>query len=205
MKVARVTNRAGFTLLEVLIATALGSIILVQVTMALNQTRDIQRTQGNAMKVEAMARQVLDRVAYAIMGSNQATLLPQLSPELHSTQIRYEYSLGLKDGEVIWSDPEMIELTMDGRSVRWRQNPDAVEERDVLWTNLVRPILEGELDNNIDDNANGLEDEEGFHFLIDGPKVTVRLSLEAVDEEGVPYIHSAETTVVCRNQEGASE
>lgn len=200
MAPAHKNRRAGFSLLEVMIASTLVVLMLIKISMVIQATGSVQQNESHSLRVEEQARRVVDQIAYAIMGANRDSLLPIVDKTIHTTEVRYEHSLGVEDGEVVWSAPERISLSENGNDVVWQRNVgDPDEEHSVVWTRLVRPTLEGEFTNGADDNANGLEDEEGLHFVIDNAKVTIRLSLELIDADGNPYLHTAETTVLCRN------
>ncbi|MCZ6597746.1 MAG: hypothetical protein O7B99_08925, partial [Planctomycetota bacterium] len=86
-----------------------------------------------------------------------------------------------------------------GQKVVWKQNPGTPEERRVAWCNTVRPFLGGELMNGIDDNGNGLIDENGLSFTVDRNAVWIRLSLERMSKDGSTVTESVETVVTCRN------
>jgi hypothetical protein len=68
-----------------------------------------------------------------------------------------------------------------------------------VLSNIVRPFLEGEIPNGIDDNGNGIIDEKGLSFVVNEGSVTIRLTIgrqvagQAVIEE------TLESTVMCRN------
>jgi hypothetical protein len=150
------------------------------------------------MHQEDHARRVIDRIALAIMGSDRETLVPQVE-DVHTTSLRYNCSLGLENGVVVWSDPEEVRLDEASASVEWRENPGTVDERQVVWTSLVSPLLEGETVNGVDDNGNGLVDEDGLSFVIEGQRVTVRLTLQRLEVDGRRVQQSVESIVACRN------
>jgi hypothetical protein len=125
-------------------------------------------------------------------------LIPQIE-ELHTNSIRYSFSLGLEDGEVVWSAPEEIRLGDAGGTVEWRENPGAAEERRVVWTTLVSPLLEGEEVNGVDDNGNGLIDEDGLSFVLEGQRIVIRLTLRRPEVDGRTVQQTVEQVVHCRN------
>ncbi len=68
----------------------------------------------------------------------------------------------------------------------------------VVWDGIelchVTPMLEGEEANGMDDNGNGLIDEQGLCFVVDGKTVTVRLTAESRGA-CVPTVQTMETTI----------
>jgi hypothetical protein len=131
------------------------------------------------------------------MGANRETLFPDPDSPNHDSRVWYEVSLGVEDGEVVWGDPE--EISGAGSQVVWSQNPGQADERRVVWSNVVRPFLEGEIQNGQDDNQNGLIDENGLNFTLQGNRVTIRLTLERAQPDGGAHTQSVETSVTLRN------
>jgi hypothetical protein len=133
------------------------------------------------------------------MGSDRGTLNPDPALPAFSSLLRYQISMGVEDGQVVWSDPEVISLSPDGGSVYWAQNEGEPEQRLVVWANNVSQLLEKEFLNGADDNQNQLNDESGLNFVIDRDSVTIRLTLVGEDGDGQIINHTVETTVTCRN------
>lgn len=193
------SSRGGWTLLEALIATVLGTLVIAKSVTMMKLSGEVTDAQSEAMILEDNARLVMNRIGVALMGADREQLIPTIE-ELHSSGVRYRFSLGVDvDGTVQWSDEEKISLEEAGSSVQWFQSPEMPEERRVVWTNLVQPLLEGEVMNGIDDNGNGLVDEEGLSFVLDGDAVRIRLSLQRPGSQGEPLIRSIESVVTCRN------
>jgi hypothetical protein len=71
----------------------------------------------------------------------------------------------------------------------------------VVWARDVSDLLEGEIENDADDNGNGLVDERGLSFEIDdtGNVLTIRLTCERLDEGRRPLRKTVETAVRLRN------
>lgn len=193
------TARSGFTLLEALIVTALMSVAIVKGTMVINSTTRSHSRESSAMMLEDQARRVLDQIGYAIMGSSRESLFPDPLNPFFDTEITYRVSMGVEAGVVVWNDPERIGLAEMLTRLTWSENPGEVEERRVVWTNLVAPFLEGEVPNGVDDNGNGLIDESGISFSLQGDAVLVRLSLEKQFSDGTTVTETVETMVTCRN------
>ncbi|MEM7309306.1 MAG: type II secretion system protein [Planctomycetota bacterium] len=191
--------RAGFTLIEALIALSLVAIVVVKITLVMSSASDASAKQSAAMTLEDQARRVLDQIAYAIMSADREALFPDPESPNYSTEVTYRISLGVDSGEVIWSDEEAIGLGVRGNQVVWRQNPGMPEERRVAWCNVVRPFMEGEIPNGADDNDNGLADEEGLSFTLLRNSVTIRLCLERPQKDGSTLTEPVETVVTVRN------
>lgn len=192
-------RRSGFTLVEMMIALVLLGIVVTKLTIVIGEARSSYGRESARMAVEDRALYVLDQIAFAVMGSDRGTLNPDPALPAFSSLLRYQISMGVEDGEVVWSDPEVISLSPDGASVYWAQNEGEPEQRLVVWANNVSQLLEKEFLNGADDNDNQLNDESGLNFVIDRDSVTIRLTLVGEDSEGQTINHTVETTVTCRN------
>jgi len=199
VKRPRRSSTAGLSLLELLLAAALLAILLQKGISLMQQTARQTNEESAAVLLEERAQLVLERIARAVMGSDRDTLIPDHAEPLSTDDIEYRIHLGVQDGEVVWSDPEAIGLEDVDNSVFWMRMPEDAPEQRVTWTNLVRPFLEGELPNGMDDNGNGLIDEKGLSFTVDRNAVTIRLSLDRLTSDGRQITSTVETTVTCRN------
>lgn len=193
----RARANSGWTTIEVLIASVLAVVVVGKVALVMDSSFDASAEQSADMFLDDKTEQVLDQIALAIMGSDRGTLLPTID-DVHSSGIKYKFSMGLEGGEVVWSDQEEIELE-GAADVVWKANPDKDDERRAVWTGLVRPLLEGEIPNGVDDNGNGLIDENGLSFVLDGDSVLIRLTLEREDTDGRIVNRTVEARVTCRN------
>ncbi len=196
---ARPGRSAGFTLLEMLITMVLIGLVLTKLTLVMDEARRAHQEESLSMALEDQAMELIDRISYAIIGSARERLTPANEAPFPMAEIRYQVSLGVEDGQPVWSDPEKIGLDEETGQVYWGQNVGEVNERLVVWANTVSEMLEDELMNGVDDNGNQLADELGLAFVLDDRSVTVRLSLERAGEEGKTIQVTRETTVTCRN------
>ena len=190
-------RRAGFTAIELSIVVVLLVIVTIKAAMLFDFAAKSQIEDTAELALEDQARRTLDQVAFAVMGANRETLFPDPDSPNHDSRVWYEVSLGVEDGEVVWGDPE--EISGAGSQVVWSQNPGQADERRVVWSNVVRPFLEGEIQNGQDDNQNGLIDENGLNFTLQGNRVTIRLTLERAQPDGGAHTQSVETSVTLRN------
>jgi len=193
-------QRTGFTLIELTIALVLLTVLFIKLTMVIDEASKTQQRDSLIMVLEDQSIQVLDRVSFAIIGSDADTLIPGPEAPFYTPEIEYQVSLGVEDGEVVWSDPETIGLDADDPALLyWGKNKDALDERVVVWCRTVAEFMKDEILNGADDNSNGITDETGLSFVIDGDSVTIRLTLERSRKEGGAIRVSRETTVTCRN------
>jgi type II secretory pathway pseudopilin PulG len=196
---ARVRRRGGFTVVETVIVLALIGLVLTKLTLVVDEARRAHMGESVAMALDDQALELLDRISFALVGSVAEALDPVPIAPFHSATINYQVSLGVEDGEPVWSDPEVIGLSEDSGHVYWGQNVGKVNERIVVWANTVSEMLEDELLNGVDDNGNDLADELGLAFVLDGRSVTIRLSLERTRNGDEKIQVTRETTVTCRN------
>jgi hypothetical protein len=192
------SSRAGWSLIEVVLASALTLGVMGKAAFVVNSALGLAGSSTASMHHEDQARAVIDRIALAVMGSDRGTLFPQVE-ELHTNSLRYTFSLGIEDGEVVWSAPEVIRLDAGKDSVEWVENPGAADERRAVWTSLVAPLLEGEEINGVDDNGNGLVDEDGLSFVLEGQRVVIRLTMRRPESDGRMVVQTVESVVYCRN------
>lgn len=195
----RTSSRAGFTLMELGIVMVLLVIVAVKAVMLFDIAAESQTEDTAQVALEDQARRTMDQIVFAVMGANRETLFPDPESPTYSEDVQYEVSLGVQAGAVVWGDPERIALGQGNQQVVWSQNPGEPDERRVVWTNVVRPFLEGELFNGIDDNGNGLIDEQGLNFTLQGNRVTVRMTLERTSPDGAVFTQSVSTGFTLRN------
>jgi type II secretory pathway pseudopilin PulG len=192
--------RAGFTLLEAAVATALAGLVIANVTIVLRASQRTWDEQTLETSLDVLAVQTLDRVTMALAGASREALQPAYEPPLPCSDLVYEYSLGMQGEVEQWSAPQRIYMDGARAAVVWAENPGMPEEREVVWGKNVRNELADEvLGNLVDDNGNGIVDEAGLCFTIEGNAVRVRITLEKTNPEGIVVRRSRESLVVCRN------
>jgi len=206
--------RAGFTLLELLIAvgllgTLLGGLVLVTRT-ADGATRALVARQ----ELESRAQRALERIVRALERAGASTLDPYVAAPWSSDGLAFARVEGYADG-VRWGAPEHIGLELepgetddgrdedgdgliDERRLVYTRDPGGRPQR-VEWAHGVRARLEGELANGLDDNGNGLIDEPGLCFERDGGRLVVRLTLAACGAQGDELTATAWSTLRLRN------
>jgi prepilin-type N-terminal cleavage/methylation domain-containing protein len=210
------TRQHGFTLVEVVVATTLLSVIGGGIFALWNTGVDNYGLGVTGAEVERRSNLVLQQIAEELSTAGRDVLYPQPLPPESSGKLTLQSNQGWSDGDVAWSTPTVIEfryaaddpndgkdnngngLIDEGIIVR-RENAGTADEREIVLTRWVREYLEGEEPNGKDDNGNGLIDEPGLCFDVIGEVWTIRLTLERPDPRGRLVTHTVQTSIKTRN------
>lgn len=193
-------RRAGFTLLELVIALTILGLIGANLGMVMRTSEKAAETDRILSELDGQADQTIDRIGLALMSAAAPELDPNQLAPLNSHRIDYRASTGVDGGGAMTLGPEeRIELITDSGQVVWRENPGAAAERSIVWSNHVPEFLEDEELNGFDDNANIVIDERGLSFNVQGEQVVIHLTLERTDSSGRLFQKTVEQRVTCRN------
>ena len=150
-------RRAGFTLVELMIAVVILGLVSMNMLMISRSGTSAVESEAFRTTLEDEADLTAERVRKALLSAAADTLDPVVGRPLGSASLRYQTVLGTNDaGEPVHGDPERIAWTADdagsGR-VLWTRSPDLDGERTLVWS---RPCLphQGEESNGLDDNGN---------------------------------------------------
>ena len=198
LHVAR-TRRAGFSLLELLIGLAIFGLVLGNIVMLQNASNDAYESGVFGSALDDQVDSTMDRIQQAIMSTSVDRLDEVLTAPSFVSSIEYEIVTDVVDGEPIVGVPERIEFVTATGQIVWTRNPDAPDEMMLIWNKFVPELLEGETVNGVDDNDNGIADEEGLAFNRDQEQILVRLTLQREDSKKVVYVRSRSRRVTCRN------
>ena len=188
----------GFTLVEVLIASTIFIAALAIVYGITAESTDTARVGTNAGTLEGQASRALNHIANEIVAAGVGTLEPP-EPDGDSS-LTFCKSNGADGATILWGPRGSLGLraTAHGRELVWvRDVDDPVQE--VVLCGSVRPYAEGESPNGVDDNGNGLVDEEGLSFQLSGRTLTIRLTLERKDRAVGLLTRTVSTSVTLRN------
>lgn len=191
--------RRGFTLLEVLIALVVVGLIIGNVAMVMRSSDAAYDTETSMADLELQIDTTLDRIGVALMSASLASLDPNAAAPAFHTQLEFTQSLGVQDGEMVLGELERIELVVEDGRVVWKEKPNQIDERMIVWSRWVSEYLAGELKNGVDDNGNGVIDENGLVFVVQGRQVTVHLTLTKADAGGRELVQTRTTVITCRN------
>ncbi len=123
--------RAGFSLIEMLIVALILSLALGMLSMIGQSSERAYETGTTAAQLEQQSAQAVDRIVVELRPMRLSTLAPDPSPGLGGSSIQYVQALGFEAGEV--QDSSLRQLAFE--------------------------YAEGELDDGLDNNSNGLRDE----------------------------------------------
>jgi len=205
-------NESGFSLIELAIAVVVLSVALVATTDLVSTSSDALGTGLTAGRLEAKAGALLDRIERELIQAGAETFSPAVPAG--AAGVTYRQAFDYQDDQVSWGGPVRIEWrpdeTSDGADndsdglvdeacVVLIRNPGLVSEQETLLARGVRSFLQGEFPNGADDNGNGLVDERGLCFAMEGEALVIRLSLEGRDSKGRLIARTATTAVRLRN------
>ena len=211
--------RAGFTLLEVMVALSIASILAVGVSMAAKESYDAYRTTTVSSSTESRLRNAIQRARRELMGSGVSVLFPaNIDDDFGTSDLAFQTPVGVNvaTAEPLWGPTNRLVLEYEqgevddgvdndgdglvdeGVLVLIRDDGGPNEQRVILCRD-VRELAEGETINNADDNGNDVRDEAGFNVHREGNVLTLRLTLEEVEEQAGTVVRSMFTTVRLRN------
>ena len=210
-------RKRGFTLVEVVLVVTLFGAVLGSIVAVVRSCTRACAVGSTAAHLEAIANRTLEDIEERLQASGAATVTPALATPFSSPQIDFQRTTGYAGGVAAWSPLERIGFALrpgetddgidedgnglvdDGRVV-WTQDVGLASQRAIPWTDGVSEFLDGEALNNADDNANGLIDERGLCFTVEGASVFVRLTLEGRSANGVLLTKTVEKRVFFRNR-----
>ncbi len=210
-------RHGGFTLLELVIATALLSLVLGAMGLVQMRARDASRVGMAREQLETLCRRTLDRAAEELQGVGHSLLFPDPSTNLGTGTITYQHPTAVSAGGVVtWDTPSRLALELAPGEIDngIDDNGDGlIDERHLVLTrnvgspNAVATVIcsgipelaEGELANGVDDNGNGIVDEAGFNVRKVGDLLTVRLTVQGPSGNGQVFTCSMQTSVVLHN------
>lgn len=211
------TTRAGYSLLEILVALAVLGIAIGAAALVGLRSEGTFRAESIRMTLDAQARKVLAKMTGELRASGSGSITALAESPAWDDAMTFDQvdAIQTGTGAIDWSTAR-VELRYDvgeiddgidnngnglideGRVVLIRNwgDPNEVETTLTRW---VREYLDGEEFNGLDDNGNGLVDERGFVLERTGSTVKIRLTLERVDSDGRSATRTAETSVLLRN------
>jgi prepilin-type N-terminal cleavage/methylation domain-containing protein len=210
-------KQRGFTLVELVVAFTVLSLILGAVGVVSMAGRDAYQKGVQSATLETRARRALDRIASELTAGVDATVTPNPANPLGISTIQFQTCVGFAGGVQQLSTPTSIRLVsdpndpndgidndtdglIDERQIVLVRNVGMADEVTTVLVSHVAEFAAGETANMADDNGNGLIDEAGFSIVADGTAtLRLRLTLECRDPKNILVTRTVETSVHLRN------
>lgn len=203
MRVRQRSRRAGFSLVEMAIATGLLGLVLGSAVMVQKAGVGVQRTVATRAALENEARRALDRIATELTTAVSDGLglidVDEVGGEFGVEELTFNQVVDCVGGVAqIGPDVRVAYLPDTNRLILVR-NVGLPNQRTVVLSRSVAALAPGETLDATDENGNGIVDERGFNIARDGDLLILRLTLSRADLDGRVVVHSMETSVRLRN------
>lgn len=192
-------HNGGFTLLELMITVGLVSLVMFNVWMVLRESSNAYSARTVDYDAEVQAQRTLDRISQALIGASRNTIVVPMESPLYADWLKFDINVGFENGEPVFGDTQEIRLEAPAQEVVWLERPEEPDERRVVWSRWISQFLEGEVPNGEDDNGNGVVDEKGLSFDLEGDMVIIRLTIERPGPNGTTIRKTLRSQVTCRN------
>jgi len=207
---------SGFTLTELVLAGAILAVTLGALTLFTTRSADALGQGALQGEVDARLRRTLARVTDELLPSGAAVLTPAAVKPAGSTTLTYRRSEGAVNGTIRWGAPQRLAFAyetgeiddgldnnrnglVDEGVVVWTRDVGSPDEVSVILCHDVSEFAEGEVENDADDDGDGLVDERGFSFERTSSHVHVHLTLARLDAQRRLLTRALEVTLQPRN------
>ncbi|MCP3920536.1 MAG: prepilin-type N-terminal cleavage/methylation domain-containing protein [bacterium] len=216
MKYAQQNRQAGFTLVEMMIASTLLVTVFSSVVMAVrSSTRSFEMSAAQSA-IDTKISRTMDRILREVSGAIRDSLDPAPTTALGAASLTFSTGTDYTANAVTWGDTTRIgyELApgernngvddnsdglIDEAIVVRTINPGEANEQRIVLARGVSDYFDGELANRADDNGNGLIDERGLSFHLEDSFLEVRVSMQRIGPNGELIVRSLESTISLRN------
>ena len=213
MKRATCSGRAGFTMVELAVATLLLVVLLGSVAIFSDRGVDALGAGTLQSDLDAHLRRAVGRMTDDLLPSGMTVITSVATADA----LTYRKSAGPRNGTNTWGptmslafvrEPGELDDGLDNDSdglvdeglVEWRMDVGTPEERVVVLCRGVPELGPGEQENDADDDGDGLVDERGVVFeRVGDTTVRVGLTLQRLDQDRRPVTRTLETMLQPRN------
>lgn len=192
-------SRAGWTVLEGVIALALFTTLLTGATTALNSSMQLYRTTSSQIELDRRLDRVCARMRDELMTATVTSLEPVLvnpvgGPPAWTDTMTFAQVTGWQDDDVVLAGNRRLSVELedgelddgvdqdgdglvDERQVTLTLDVGTADERTLVLARGVLELFPGETLDGADENGNLLEDEAGFSITSEEGLLTIRLAL----------------------------
>ena len=207
----------GHTLVEIMVVVTVMAIFLTGVGLVSVRTSDAFEEGSRAADLDAGLHRALETIVRELEDVGRSELTPEPLPPLGAEVLDFRV-LQREDSVLQWSPARRIAwerepseaddgldndgdgLVDEGRVV-WSELPGLPDERRRVLVGGVMELDQGETANLVDDDEDGLADERGLVFSINGDVLSVWLTVQGVGEGGGVRTRSARTSIHVHNGE----
>ncbi len=200
-------RRSGHTLIEAMITCSLFVLVFGTLALAVNSGIGLFRQSTANQEADARLDRAMHRIKQELADAATSSLAPNLSspvggPITWSNSLEYRQVTGWAGEAAVLGAVQRIELRIapgevangldddgdglvDERAVVLIRDFGIATEQEVTLVNDVLEFLEDETAAAGDENGNGLEDEQGLAFDLDGGTLNVRLTVGRTGPHGL--------------------
>lgn len=206
----------GFTMVEMVIGTTIMFLVMGAIGIVVLSGKSNFRQGISAAMLDTRAVRLMERIVSELQWAGIDTLAVEPTAPLGRSDLEFRVCTGVAAAATTWSgrvrirlDPEPEDPTdgidndgdglTDECQVVLTRDLGTADQVDVVLGRGVQRWLEGEINNGADDNANGLTDEAGLSFVLVEDTLTVRLSVAALNPDGLGQTRTVQTAVTMRN------
>jgi hypothetical protein len=208
--------RGGYTLVELALVAVILTVAMGSLTLFGDRSVGALGASTSQAELDSHLRRTLTRIGEELLPSGLSVITPDAGAPLGSSTLTYRKSAGPVNGANSWGASQRFSFAYeageldDGQDnnsnglvdegvVQWTLDVGSATEQTVVLCHAVRELDPREVQNNLDDDGDGLVDEPGFVFQRDGDLLRISLALERLDGERHPIVRTLETTVQPRN------
>jgi prepilin-type N-terminal cleavage/methylation domain-containing protein len=206
-------KNAGFSLIEVVVASSLLGIILLAGAVVSRQGLQMLETTNQETRIEDKVRHAAERLVKELENTNAIVPDPDPAPvtdfvflgvdgvvagvpqPTDPARMFWRYQAGELDDGLDNNGNGLI----DEGEIVFTRDFGLASERSIVLARGVPELLEGELPNGNDDNGNGLIDEPGFCVLKEEELLVIRLSVQGRSPQGRLTTRTIETGLRLRD------
>lgn len=187
-------RQSGHSLLEMLFATTLLTFVAGGSAALLMTGAGLFEETNSISDLDQKTTRAMQKAVRLLVDSGVSTLQPSaLTSDYGSSTVTFQVSTGVVDGAVVWGESQSLALEEDpldpedgvdndgdgvideGRLV-WTRDVGGAKQESVVLCRDVAGLLEGEVENDLDDNGNGVKDETGFCARLEGESLWIGLT-----------------------------
>lgn len=197
-------HELGMTLLEIMIAGALLSVLLMFALLMTRSSAEFYSTASINGAAEIALESTLNEIINELIESRASLITqptPLLTPPSSSSALTYRRVLRYDAATGISEYGPLSRIALEGGSIYVTEGIDTASPKSRILADRAAPLITGEIPNGVDDNGNGLIDEAGLAFVLESPHtLRIYLSLERKNANGTMESVSGTTLVQLRNR-----